>query len=562
MKRFCAIVVVLLAFGLYASSQTNVSGFINVNTTWTLAGSPYVVTGNALLSQGYTLTIDPGVVVKFDSNKALQIDGQLIAIGTVTQRIVFTSNQSSPQPGDWAKLHFSDYSIDAVYNAQGNYVSGTIMKYCDVLYAGSLMWGSVDIQQCSPYFNHCRIMYGGWSGINFNADNFTIDSSRISDCPKRGIDYTGGHFLMRNDTFISNGEGAIHIQQSGDTVQSRILDSYFRFNSMYGAVSWLNNGLQRVTITGNKFANNSGTVIAVRGSFDTISCNSFTNNTGGAAIEFGDMGYPHAGGVIHNNIIEYNVNNGGPSVFSIGAGYYSGMGDTLYISNNTVRHNSSPGNSCCDIRVDLFSPTTESLQIYNNEFSENDGVNFMKLYGAQNNNPSFNFMYLRNNTFINPLCTYELNNNIPYGSPNLQIAYNYWGNSSTTYVDGVIYDYFDLASQSVAYYMPILTFPIAVDTACQPFMLPVGVEDFDAASVGKLGLYPNPTNGSFSINFSDVNQSREGKLEILNSLGEVVTSVDLSETTSKDFVLPGSSGIYFVRVITKENSWVEKIVKE
>lgn len=562
MKRLYTSILLLLFFAPCAFSQTNVSGFINANTTWTLAGSPYIVTGNALLSQGFTLTIDPGVVVKFDSNKALQFDGQLIAIGTVSQRIVFTSNQTNPQPGDWAKLHFSDFSTDAVYNAQGNYVSGTILKYCDVLYAGSLMWGSVDIQQCSPYFNHCRIMYGSWSGINFNADNFTIDSSRISDCPKRGIYYVGGHFLMRNDTFISNGEGAIHIQQSGDTIQSRILDSYFRFNAMYGAISWLNNGLQRVTITGNRFSNNAGTVVAVRGSYDTISCNTFTNNTGGPAIEFGDWGYPHAGGVIHNNIIEYNVNSGGPSVFSIGAGYYSGMNDTLFISNNTVRHNSSPGNSCCDILADLNSPTTEFLQIYNNEFSENDGVNFMKLYGAQTSNPSFNFMYMRNNTFINPLCTYELNNNIPYGSPNLQIANNYWGNSSTAYVDGVVYDYFDLASLSVAYYMPILTFPIAVDTACQPFAMQVGVEDFISVAVGKLELFPNPTNGGFSINFSDVNQSSDGKLEILNSLGEVVASIDLSATTANDFTLPETSGIYFVRVVTKENIWVEKVVKE
>src|SRR5436190_2598190 len=89
-------------------AQTNVSGFISANTTWNLAGSPYIVVGNALLSPGYTLTIQPGVVVKFNTDKALQIDGELIAIGTPTNRIIFTSNQSLPAAGDWAKIYFSD----------------------------------------------------------------------------------------------------------------------------------------------------------------------------------------------------------------------------------------------------------------------------------------------------------------------------------------------------------------------------------------------------------------------------------------------------------------------
>src|SRR5438477_13036423 len=81
MKKFTLFFVfAVLAFGV--KSQTNVSGFISANTTWNVAGSPYIVTGNALLSTGYTLTIDAGVVVKFNINTALQIDGELIAIGT------------------------------------------------------------------------------------------------------------------------------------------------------------------------------------------------------------------------------------------------------------------------------------------------------------------------------------------------------------------------------------------------------------------------------------------------------------------------------------------------
>lgn len=541
----------------FVTAQTNVSGFINANTNWTLAGSPYIVTGNALLSQGFTLTIDPGVVVKFGNNNALQIDGQLIAIGTPTQRIVFTSNQANPQPGDWAKLHFSDFSIDATYDSQGNYISGTIMKYCDVLYAGSLMWGSVDIQQCSPYFNHCRISDGFWCGVNFNGANLTIDSSLISNFPKRGIYYQGGHFLMRNDSFVSNLEGAIHLLQNNDGIQSRIVDSYFRLN--YGALSWQNNGVNNTTIQRSIFVYNNGpAVLALQGTKDTISCNTFRNNTNGPAIHWNDGGNPWAGGVIHNNLIEYNSNTAGPSVFHIGAGQSY---DTLFISNNTIQHNSSPGNSCCQFDL-LFSGSTRYLQIYNNKFTENDGANFMMLWGPQTNDPSFDFMFLNNNTFINPLCTYELNNNIPYGSPNIQIANNYWGSTSTSFVDGVIYDYFDLANRSVAYYMPILLTAPVVDTVCTPFQKPLGVQGVTGDASDYLSLYPNPARDHISLSFADAVQSGIAEVKIFNSLAEVVYLSDVSTRVTTSIALPDASGIYFLNVTTEDGSWVERIVKE
>jgi hypothetical protein len=558
MKKFYAILSsVLLLLSATAYAQTNVSGFINSNTTWTLAGSPYIVTGNALLSQGFTLTIDPGVIVKFGTNNALQIDGELIAIGTPTQRIIFTSNQANPQAGDWAKLHFSDFSVDATYDAQGNYVSGTILKYCDILYAGSLMFGSLDIQQCSPYINHCDIRLSSFCGINFNGDDLTVDSTRITDCTKRGVYFQGAKYTFRNDTFISCAEGAIHAPQLGNVGQSRITGSYFRWN--YGVLSGSNS---HVTIINNTFVYNAGpAVLSIVGGKDTVSCNRFRYNANGPVIESqGTNGT--SGIVIHNNLIEYNVNSmqgswNGASVFYIGA---YGI-DTVFISNNTIRHNSSPGHSCCAL-TSVLSGTPNTLQIYNNVFTENDGESFLRIYGPQTNDPSFDFMYLNGNTFINPLCTYELYNSVPYGSPNFFIDGNYWGTSNTSYVDGVLYDYFDFANQSVIYYMPILAAPVQIDTACQPFQLPLGLMEYSAPEVSYLQMYPNPTSGNISISFTDENQSREGTIELLNSLSQVVWMKDLTGDAVNEIQIPDDCGVYFVRVSTKDKLWTGKIVKQ
>lgn len=79
---------------------TDVSGPITTNTTWSKANSPYIITCNVLVMEGVTLTIESGVIVKFQSGTALQIDSESIAIGVESDSIVFTSNQAIPTPVD------------------------------------------------------------------------------------------------------------------------------------------------------------------------------------------------------------------------------------------------------------------------------------------------------------------------------------------------------------------------------------------------------------------------------------------------------------------------------
>jgi len=72
-------------------ADTNVSGTISTNTTWTLANSPYIVTGLVLVqgSGSPVLTIEPGVTVKFAPAMALvvnfQAPGAVSALGTAEE---------------------------------------------------------------------------------------------------------------------------------------------------------------------------------------------------------------------------------------------------------------------------------------------------------------------------------------------------------------------------------------------------------------------------------------------------------------------------------------------
>ena len=64
-KIIFILAVNLITLSLF--SQTSVSGGIYQNTTWTIAGSPYIVTGSVVVFPGNTLTIQPGVEIKIDN---------------------------------------------------------------------------------------------------------------------------------------------------------------------------------------------------------------------------------------------------------------------------------------------------------------------------------------------------------------------------------------------------------------------------------------------------------------------------------------------------------------
>src|SRR3970040_2166015 len=93
-----AIIFVLAA--TQAQAATNVSGTITTDTTWDVAGSPYVVDGHVTVDAGVTLTLSPGTVVKVQGISYITVNGTLNAIGTPSAPIVFTSINDDSYGGD------------------------------------------------------------------------------------------------------------------------------------------------------------------------------------------------------------------------------------------------------------------------------------------------------------------------------------------------------------------------------------------------------------------------------------------------------------------------------
>ena len=104
MKKLFTLIISLAVYGI--TFGTDVTGTIAVNTTWNLAGSPYIVIGDITVNNGVTLTVDPNVIVKFNSGRRMTVLGTLNA-NTAT----FTSNQAVPAPNDWLYIQIGNASF-------------------------------------------------------------------------------------------------------------------------------------------------------------------------------------------------------------------------------------------------------------------------------------------------------------------------------------------------------------------------------------------------------------------------------------------------------------------
>ncbi|MDB4113777.1 cupredoxin domain-containing protein [Flavobacteriaceae bacterium] len=188
-------------------SNSNLSGNIDTDTTWELSGSPYTVTGNVLVANGVTLTIEAGVTVKVNSGLYIKIQGSLIAIGTESNKITITSNESSPAKGDWDKIWLASTSTS--FDGSDNYVSGTIFNHCIISYANE----GLRLDDSSFYLVNSELTENN-IGINFRKvinsiiDNNNFNNNSSGTSTSAGTEDNGvGSFTYTkflNNTFKNN----------------------------------------------------------------------------------------------------------------------------------------------------------------------------------------------------------------------------------------------------------------------------------------------------------------------------------------------------------------------
>lgn len=148
-------------------AQTPVSGGIYANTTWTLANSPYLLTGPVVVFPGNTLTIEPGVEVRVEYDGVpntglmhyLEIRGSLVAVGTLSSPIVFRSD-TLPTEYTWLGIN--------VKSSQGGQVT---MDYFEL---SNTVYGIYADQLGAPAWDlhNCKFSYNSYGVQPFGPINF------------------------------------------------------------------------------------------------------------------------------------------------------------------------------------------------------------------------------------------------------------------------------------------------------------------------------------------------------------------------------------------------------
>lgn len=270
-----------LLINLTVLAQTTVSGGIFSNTTFTLNNSPYVVTDNLVIFPNVKLIIEPGVEIKFNSGKNLQVRGEILALGNNSNRIIFTSNTSIPAKGNWGGIQ--------ILNTLGGKAS---FEYCDFKFASSSNSSECCYQGGGIYYKYCKfdnneIAISGYTGYKINIENceFTNNTYAITQADK----------YVLNSTFTNNDYGLFR------TERIDVNNSTFTNNgtALYGG----RGSLQNSTITNN--------TIGVLGFFEgfRITNNNISNNSIGIQTSnYNGYAAPIKNNQICNNTT-YNVEN-------------------------------------------------------------------------------------------------------------------------------------------------------------------------------------------------------------------------------------------------------------
>jgi len=181
-----AFMILFLSFLVTAKSIPAIAitncGVLLGDETW--SGTLFL-TCNVIIPPGVTLTIAPGTIVRFNAGEGLKIvvNGRLIAEGSETSQIAFTSSADEPSKGDWTWIRF-------------NPIGDGSIKYCRIEYANT----GIMCDSSSPAITYNTFSNNNY-GINLNGASSTIENNFENDC---GLSSNNGAAHIRFNEFCSN----------------------------------------------------------------------------------------------------------------------------------------------------------------------------------------------------------------------------------------------------------------------------------------------------------------------------------------------------------------------
>lgn len=199
------------------------------NITLLKTKSPYIISGEYTVPQTATLTIEPGVAVKFDNASSLKVNGTLSAQGTAAEPIVFTSlhdddcglpggcgdtnaTTTAPAAGDWMSVYVTASAVSSV-------ISHAVIRYGGATAPSGDYAANIWIKNSDTAVRDSTIEHSEAYGIKMeSATGGTVASNAIRENGMAGLGmYTASSPSVENNTFTENTTAAIDVVSSYPT---------------------------------------------------------------------------------------------------------------------------------------------------------------------------------------------------------------------------------------------------------------------------------------------------------------------------------------------------------
>lgn len=285
MRRLSLCVILALAFlllGIPVAAEpdvTTVSGVISRDTTWS---GNVLVTERVTVSEGVTLTVEPGTIVRFKHwrpgytdpfrRTRLDIGGTLMAVGTPEKPIRFTSDAPNPEHSDWDCIQIGNPAIPAQ--------NRSILDYCIVEFGiGGVAANHGNFTLSNSIIRWCRC-----ANVWIDHSSAIITRNRIYDAGHGGIEIAGCNPTITYNTIWGNGGGSVNcMTTSNPTIHHNAI-----INNRFLGITII--GLSNPTVEYNNITGNVLEGIKIAGSNATIRYNNIYDNGGIAQllVEEGD----------------------------------------------------------------------------------------------------------------------------------------------------------------------------------------------------------------------------------------------------------------------------------
>lgn len=198
------------------SVGTQVSGIINTNTLWTLANSPYKVTGNqgVQVAYGTTLTIEPGVKI---TGGSISVFGKLTAIGSASSKITFDkvrisqSGTSSANPSA-IEIQYAQLTDGELIPANGNASYGKLILRDSLIENQGYLYLWYPVSTCyieRNIFKNTGGLSVGVSSVPVYITNNVFAGSTNGYSIQNWASYGGENILVSKNSFLDVGKVAV-----------------------------------------------------------------------------------------------------------------------------------------------------------------------------------------------------------------------------------------------------------------------------------------------------------------------------------------------------------------